>query len=93
MPKLKDIMITVPARPLRDDKGGAKLHLGIAHCTVSREEEDRGEITGCVGTGVELQHVDDKHAGFGGVYYIDPRDLWDAFEKAREERDGEEGES
>lgn len=70
-------------------KGFLRFKFADTTIVVSNDDGRLGEICGCLGGGLELQHVDDEkeHGAFGSTYFIEPEELWNAFTRAREERD------
>jgi hypothetical protein len=57
--------------------GGGHMYFTFADTTVSMKRDGKpiGEVSGCVGGGVQLTHIDHPHQ----TWRVSPEALWEAF--------------
>ncbi len=74
------VTIMVPARVIyTEGQGGGTLHMAFVDCVanVMKDEQKVGAVAACIGGGIEITREGDPR-----TFYIDPADLWVAFDAA-----------
>ena len=73
------VALSVPARVTYTDGRGGTLHMAFVDCVanVMKDGQKVGEVSGCIGGGIEITRVGDSR-----TFYIEPADLWHAFDAA-----------